>query len=485
MIIFALIISLSIAIINQNRIMEQLKENNQFQIEQIEGVLAHSLQTIDKAYRYFDADTAKRMEGNTNYLLDLYDKNPNFSNWDFEGLKATLGMDIYIIDENNVISHSSLKRDIGVDFEDCCSTLATILNERRASGKFYHDGMDIDQGNGKITKYSYMATEDKKYIIELGYNLQDGEIFNSFSFLQVANEMEKQYPLINEITIYNIGGIPFGKDNGSDGITGNRKTALKEALETNKIVEVIDNWTGKSSVHRFVPFESDFDTGQTKDKIIEIVYNDDELQASLKESRKVFLIQLGIILFITFILSLFISKLVSKPMYLAFHDSLTGLKNRAAFEEILTKEITKKPDDTMALIMFDLDNFKLVNDYFGHDYGDKLLKLVGNKLKLTIGNDNTVFRLGGDEFVVVMPSSNLVKAEQLANNILDSLETLFVEHETYKSINITASIGIVLAPEHGEDLETLYKKADIAMYESKEKGKNQYYIYKGNKNDAS
>lgn len=475
MIIFASVIAFSISIINQDRITKQLKENNQFQIEQIERVLAHSLQTIDKVYYYFDSDTAKQMERNTHYLLDLYEKSPDFNSWNFENLKTTLGMDVYIINENNVVTYSSLKRDIGMDFDVCCSTLATILDERRASGEFYHDGMDIDQGSGKIIKYSYMATEDKKYLIELGYNLQEGDIFNLFSFFQVINEMEDRYPLVNKITIFNRGGIPFGEVNGSGKVSDERRTGLKEALETNKIVELVNKEV--SNVYRYVPLESNYDKGQTKNKVIEIVYNDDELQALLKESRKVFYTQLGIILFITIILALFISKLVSKPMYLAFHDSLTGLKNRAAYEEILTKELEKNQNDTTALIMFDLDNFKLINDYFGHDYGDELLKLVGAKVESVIGKNNKVFRLGGDEFAVIMANTNLVKVEQLSKDILNCLESLFEENEIYRNVHITASMGIVLAPEHGGDLETLYKKVDIAMYESKRKGKNKYSIY--------
>src|SRR5690625_4024365 len=163
MIVFASTVSFITAMMNQHKISKKVIENNQIQLQQIEEVVKHSLETIDKAYYFFDQDTAEKMQEYSEYILKLYDENPNFDKWDFQKLKNELGMDIFIIDENNVVVNSSFKEDVGLDFHKCCKSLSKILDERRKDGRFFHDGIDLSQMTGEITKYSYMATPDKKY----------------------------------------------------------------------------------------------------------------------------------------------------------------------------------------------------------------------------------------------------------------------------------------------------------------------------------
>lgn len=145
MIGFATTIAFTIVIIDYNRIKEHSLEDYQHQMKQIEDTVTNALNNLDKIYYYFDEETAAKMEENSNYLLDLYEQNPNFDEWHFSRLKDELGMDVYIINKDNVITHSSVLNDIGMDFSVCCGKLAAILDERRSSGGFYHDGMDIEQ----------------------------------------------------------------------------------------------------------------------------------------------------------------------------------------------------------------------------------------------------------------------------------------------------------------------------------------------------
>lgn len=181
------------------------------------------------------------------------------------------------------------------------------------------------------------------------------------------------------------------------------------------------------------------------------------------------------IITISVIMSFLLSKWISKPMYLAFHDSLTGLKNRAAFEELL-KQGLEKGNSKFALMVIDLDNFKLVNDYFGHDGGDSLLKIVAQKIQHVTRKKDIAIRIGGDEFILIMPSAGKEEAEAIAKMIIEEIKEA-TEHINELQGKVTASIGISYAPDHGIYAGDLYKKADIALYASKEKGKNQYHIY--------
>ncbi|UVI31047.1 hypothetical protein [Paenibacillus spongiae] len=149
------------------RLKEQAVGNNQLQVRQNEEMVQYTLHTVEKAYLLFGEHITSTMRESSIALLNRYEKQPSFDEWDFQALKQELGMDIYIIDSNDVITHSSLAENVGLDFAECCIKLKGMLDETRASGQFSADGMDIEQITGKIKKYSYMATRDKKYIARL------------------------------------------------------------------------------------------------------------------------------------------------------------------------------------------------------------------------------------------------------------------------------------------------------------------------------
>lgn len=472
---FAIIISISIAIIDHTRLKEQAIHHNQIQVQLIEEIIENSLKTIEKAYFFFDQNTEARMEAQTQYLLDLYEESHSFDEWDFLALKDLIGFDIYIINDQNVITFSTFADDIGLDFDLCCSKLAKILDERRNSGGFFADGMDIEQKTGEIKKYSYMATKDKKYLIELGYSLENGEIFKEFNFFHVIHELKRKYSSINEINVLTTSGYTLGEAVEDGNLSNERREAFKKTLSTKKTTEIRSNWGKGSAVYRYIPYTSEYGTGLTKYKVLEIIYNDKDLQSILSQNRKTFYIQLFMIITISVIMSFLLSKWISKPMYLAFHDSLTGLKNRAAFEELL-KQGLEKGNSKFALMVIDLDNFKLVNDYFGHDGGDSLLKIVAQKIQHVTRKKDIAIRIGGDEFILIMPSAGKEEAEAIAKMIIEEIKEA-TEHINELQGKVTASIGISYAPDHGIYAGDLYKKADIALYASKEKGKNQYHIY--------
>lgn len=160
--------------------------------------------------------------------------------------------------------------------------------------------------------------------------------------------------------------------------------------------------------------------------------------------------------------------------YRARHDVLTGLPNRSALQERLTERIVVEPKKPFSLLFIDLDRFKIVNDSLGHQCGDELLQQIATGLVQIAGNRGALYRMGGDEFVFHIDGGR-EEAIRLSEQVLRVCTRPQVV-ENYH-LRVTASIGISLYPDHGNDLETLVKHADAAMYRSKERGKNQYTLY--------
>lgn len=169
---------------------------------------------------------------------------------------------------------------------------------------------------------------------------------------------------------------------------------------------------------------------------------------------------------------------------LANYDQLTQIPNRAMFERTFyeTIELSKQQKHRFALLYFDLDKFKQVNDQFGHHAGDKLLHLAAKRIRNCLRKDDLLARLGGDEFVAIVkaPHSQSISQdiESIAHKIIKVLSEAFRLDEG--NAKIGTSIGIALFPHHGQNGEVLLKAADKAMYEAKNDGRNRYKIANGN-----
>ncbi len=167
-----------------------------------------------------------------------------------------------------------------------------------------------------------------------------------------------------------------------------------------------------------------------------------------------------------------------KLRYNAVHDHLTELPNRFLFFDRLNVALAHAQRDIhkLATLMLDLDEFKKVNDTWGHNIGDKVLQSVAYRLIHMFRKSDTIARLGGDEFVLLLPEiSQAEVAKNVAERILHSFHKPF-EFDGLK-ISITASIGIAIFPDDGEDADTVIRNADIAMYQAKDEGRNRYHQY--------
>lgn len=162
-------------------------------------------------------------------------------------------------------------------------------------------------------------------------------------------------------------------------------------------------------------------------------------------------------------------------MHLANHDGLTGLPTaRLGMDRLSGALATARRSKSMAALMFiDLDGFKAVNDTFGHEAGDQLLKGVSDRLSSCVREVDTVARVGGDEFMIVLANiGNRAGAEKVAQSVIDAIDQPFKLQDHVASVG--ASVGIALYPDHGERPEVLLKRADEAMYAVKRSGKNNY-----------
>lgn len=179
-------------------------------------------------------------------------------------------------------------------------------------------------------------------------------------------------------------------------------------------------------------------------------------------------------------------KSEERIQYLAFYDELTGLINRSRFMELQSQWMDTQGDAKRgALLLIDIDEFKFINDSYGHGIGDELLRRMAGFLRNAVKemgmrytkNSNGILsgRMGGDEFAVFLPDLNTKEGVEVAERIKESLETF---HPLETPIHFTASIGIVAYPEHGTTVKELFTKADAAMYRAKEMGRNRIHLYR-------
>ncbi|WP_100371798.1 sensor domain-containing protein [Bacillus sp. FJAT-45037] len=170
-------------------------------------------------------------------------------------------------------------------------------------------------------------------------------------------------------------------------------------------------------------------------------------------------------------------EMEKKVSHMAYHDLLTGLPNQHWFQNRSIQAFNKAQtnDGTVSILFLDLDRFKSINDYLGHDMGDLLLQKVSTRLTECVGNKGTIFRYGGDEFIILLENISEEQTLLLTQSIVDNIPIPY-DLEGFEAV-ITVSVGVSLYPTHGDDIKTLIKKADQAMYHAKQQGRNNFQLY--------
>lgn len=480
LIVFLLFIILFLSYIDVTRMNKQLKKDYADKIELAEMNVKSALRNLDEEYFQLDQKLANKMKANSEYISTMYEENHDFKEWNFEALKKQFNMDIYIINQANQVIYSSFSQDIGLDFELCCGSFANLLDERRKSGQFIHEGIDLQQYTGKLLKYSYMPTRDGKYLIELSYDLMEDPEFQHFDFITVMNELKRNYSFIKSVAIHNYDYYELNKSSIESLRTNTNKTSLEWFNTKSEIKEL------NYAFMQYLDVNGEDDTIL---KLVKINYNHNDLDEAMLNNRLTFLYQLIGMFALSVIVVRIMLKIIEKPMYLAFHDRLTGLKNRAAFENEINTLFGKR-QKKFGILLLDFDHFKSINDTLGHDSGDLFLKFIATYIQKQLPTNTFFARFGGDEFTIILKDIQDEKelesvANQLVGAFNEPLSVNYTNHsdllekgfEMMQSKNITVSIGGAIFPTDGDDLDTLYKKADLALYYSKEYGKNRYTYY--------
>lgn len=485
--LFGLLLACTVSFVDQWRFTNQLMKDYSIQTSLIEDNVVTAISDVDKAHRVLEKRLEEKMQVYSMKLLDKYQAEPNLDRWDYDALKESMdGMDVYLINREHVITHSSYATDIGMNFTEVAPDMAKGLKHILDHGKFVVDGMDAETNTGKIRKYSYMPTPDGKYVIELGYMLTGTRTFELFNFVNVIEEMKRKYKKLDNVIVYSADGKSLGSVDGKGHVvklTEEFDHIFKKASGGKRVVQEIHS---DGVIHKFIPYiihHKDSVRNYTDLRIIKISYNVSHLNEVIRENRHIFWIQLYVILGVTLLIAFLITRVISKPMYLASYDLLTGLFNRPAFYTHLEYRLKriKKSGGSFPVLMLDLDNFKLINDTLGHDGGDQLLKLAARRIEAVILNGKDIIaRLGGDEFGIILDNMRSEEdAKEIARQILLEFDHSLIvkERNVIEDFNVSASIGIVMVPEHGEDLQTIYENCDIAMYRAKNSGKNTFKVY--------
>jgi diguanylate cyclase (GGDEF)-like protein len=191
-----------------------------------------------------------------------------------------------------------------------------------------------------------------------------------------------------------------------------------------------------------------------------------------------FLVGGGSAALFVWLLDVNIGKPAQQAAYLANYDTLTGLPNRTLFQDRLQHAIAQadRQGSSLALLFFDLDHFKAVNDALGHHVGDQLLTQAGSRLLNVVRSSDTAARLGGDEFAVIVENAaDQADVLHVANHIIETLNQPFTVAD--RQAYVSASLGITFYPADAEDANNLLKNADAAMYLAKQKGRGQYHFF--------
>lgn len=166
-------------------------------------------------------------------------------------------------------------------------------------------------------------------------------------------------------------------------------------------------------------------------------------------------------------------KEIASISKMAYFDQLTALPNRNGFKETLEDLIDK--DQKFALLSVDFDNFKMINDVYGQEFGDRLLKVTSKGLSKILTSDSIIARVAADEFLCAIPLQDAEKCQAIVSNIVSNFDEVYTLDDI--QIHLTASVGVSLYPNHGNDADSLIKKGNLALYHIKENGKNGYRIY--------
>ncbi|MCF8040411.1 MAG: GGDEF domain-containing protein, partial [Desulfohalobiaceae bacterium] len=365
----------------------------------VEQNIVDALKYVDNSYKILEKYLNQDMREFSDILVRKYNENPNVMNWDLKELQDGFeDYELYIIDESLEVVRTTLKEDLGLDFSQF-PNFAELLRERMAGDTFSADRMDISTNTHKLKKYSYMPTPDHKYLLELSVDIQETnptiEDINVFSH---ADTLAREHEQVKEISFYKtnkdgsqVGLVTFGKGPYLDkNIPGKVKQIIQDTVFTNKANKTQATVSKDRQTQKYIPYLSytkENELNWWNSYVVRIAYDDTILQAKLTAERNLFIGKLTLLAAIFVLFQLTFAYLFRRTEQMASLDSLTELPNRKAFYEHFKKTTVQQNErqgsGKLALLFIDVDDFKAVNDKYGHNAGDEVIREVARVLKRT------------------------------------------------------------------------------------------------------
>ncbi|MFW6229378.1 MAG: diguanylate cyclase domain-containing protein [Halanaerobium sp.] len=491
-----ILISLTIIIIsyiNYQSTRELIESKYEDRQQLVEKNILNTINQIDTSYKIAESHLNEEMKEYSQIMLEKYRDNPEVQEWDLEELKDRFeDYEIYIVNRDLEVIKTTYQPDSGLEFSQF-PNFARVLEERLKGDSFAVDRLDISTQAGDLKKYSYMPTPDNQYLLELSINIQKRySELEDLDMFKDAKELISDYNIVEEISFYrvetnqqSVGKLRSEQEPYLDPDISELETELAvDAVRTNQTQTRINQVNNNNYNYKFFPALISDQTAEEADwahYVVGIQYNNSSKQAEISHHRNLFLINgLIMIAVLLFFMGVLIS-LIQDFEYQAYHDQLTGLANRELFGKLFTKlknKVRKNDDKQLAMLFLDIDNFKEINDRFGHDTGDQVLKKIAERLEKNLRPRDKLSRMGGDEFVIIIPEiDSSRKVIQIAERIIEEFNRPLIIGES--KLFISLSLGISLYPEHGNKLEELIQKADDSMYKAKQKQEN-FVLYEEN-----
>ena len=397
--------------------------------------------------------------------------------------------------EDIVVAKSSDPREIGLSskdwgywftaFQDLMSLTPVTVQEGLSKKNFWAGPLTKSVLYNEQFLYAYYYDGTTDYLINPYISASDVHAFvDLFGPNKVIKDMVKSSTDIVEVAVLNIepylnSSLPIIEHAiQSEVLYGNHtvtleqdKTILSSLLKKKNQVTVKFKKGSRSYKKIYIPL--------TGNRAITIVLDQQQRDTILFH---IFGVMLAVYCLAFVIVTFFVRRMTSQTVILmdrvhtlAYFDSLTALPNRNYFQEYFKTNVQQRDGERFALFMIDFDNFKNINDTLGHAVGDQFLVESSNRLQSNVPSDAFLSRLGGDEFILISPILVRLDARVIADNLLSSFREPFILQNN--QLQVSMSIGISLYPDDGKNLDTLMKKADIALYREKNKSKNNYAFY--------
>lgn len=490
---YPIIILLTLIIIfisynNYQRTRELIESNYKNHQNLVEKNILNSIINVDDALEIADNQLNQEIREYSQVLLDKYENNPNVRDWDLEELKKEFGdYEIHIVNSDLEIIATTFEPDLGLDFKQYPS-FAQLLRKRLEGDSLVIDKLDLSVNTGEFNKYSYQPTPDHEYLLELSVEvLKKFPALEEIKIFKDANVLIDEYEMVEDIGFYRVdahqervGRLRDEEPFLNPEIADYKAELARNAVNTDQVQTRNIQIDGVNYTYKFFPAIVEDYTDNNEgwaSYVVGIQYNNSVEKTEINYNRNLFLIN-GMIMFVVLIIFVgVVVYLLQDLEHQAYHDQLTGLANRdlvvKSFSDL--KDKADRENTKLGILFLDIDKFKIINDNYGHNVGDKVLKEVAKILKSKLRSHDKLFRLGGDEFVVTVTDiSSADEVKQVAERIVDSFQEPIIIDESKLFISI--SLGISTYPEHGQDLDELLKNADNAMYKAKQQ-QEDYILY--------